>query len=52
MDGDMKIVDFQEYCETCQYQSKKEYEEPCDECLSIPARPNSHKPEKYKEKKK
>lgn len=47
---ELKFVDFDAYCPHCQYADKSESDDPCDECLSIPARYNSHKPEKYKDK--
>lgn len=50
MEDNMKIVDFGKYCITCKYEKLKESESPCDECLSITARMNSHKPEKWEEK--
>lgn len=45
-----KIVDFEKYCKTCKFETSKETEDPCDDCLYIPAREDSHKPEFYKEK--
>lgn len=45
-----KIVEFDKWCSTCKHKDKKEHESPCDECLSVPARMNSHKPERYVEK--
>ena len=47
----MHIVDFATYCKTCSYQKNKETDEPCNECLTIPARANSSRPEKWKENK-
>ena len=47
-----KFVDFKTYCETCAYKDKDGTEEPCDECLRCPARKNSAKPLKWKEKRK
>lgn len=46
----MKIVDFENWCEICKHSDKLDTEEPCNECLHMPARPNSHRPEKYQEK--
>ena len=46
----MKIVEFDKYCKTCQHGKKKESEDPCYECLAEPARQYSHKPLKYEEK--
>lgn len=52
MEGDFKIVHFDEYCMKCEHRKKKEDETPCDECLSNPANVDSHKPVKFEEKKK
>lgn len=46
-----KIVYFETYCQKCKYVNKKADEEPCNECLSIPAREYSHKPIKFEENK-
>lgn len=48
--SNMKEVYYEQYCKTCEHSSKAESEEPCNECLSEPARQNSHKPIKYEEK--
>ena len=50
MEG-LKFVDFDTYCKTCRYEKRDGNEEPCDECLRCPARKNSSKPLKWKEKK-
>lgn len=47
----MKEVIFADYCYRCKHKDKGNTEEPCDECVSVPARPNSHKPEKYEAEK-
>lgn len=44
-----KEVYFDQYCKTCVSKDKKEYEDPCDECLSEPVNLYSHKPVNYKE---
>lgn len=44
-----KEVWFNKYCDRCIYCSKKEDEEPCDECLSISVNLYSHKPVKFEE---
>lgn len=44
------IVDFEKYCKTCSHEKRPEDEYPCFVCLSIPARMNSRKPEKWEEK--
>jgi hypothetical protein len=46
----MKIVEFDKYCKTCEYSSKKEHEEPCSDCLNEPVNMNSHKPVKYEKR--
>lgn len=50
MDDNTKLVDFALYCPMCKHNGKKESEEPCDECLEVPARRNSHKPERWEGK--
>lgn len=50
MNEGYKEVYFDQYCKTCQYEKKKESEDPCFDCLNEPANLNSHKPVKYKEK--
>ncbi len=52
MDDNMKIVDFETYCKKCEFAYTHQDEEPCDTCLSIGARPNSKRPEKYVEARK
>lgn len=47
MIGEHKIVDFYEYCKTCKYKDVFINEPPCNECISIPARPDSRRPEKW-----
>lgn len=44
-----KIVDFQKYCQTCKYKDTNEADVPCCICLTVPARPLSHKPIEWKE---
>ena len=48
---DTRFVNFEEYCKTCRYEKCDGAEEPCNECLRVPARRNSSKPVKWKEKK-
>ena len=50
MDCGMKLVDFDKYCQLCKHQKKDGQEYPCDECLSVPARENSHVPERFQKK--
>ena len=45
------FVNFNTYCKTCQYEKRDGVEEPCNECLCVPARKNSSKPVKWREKK-
>lgn len=47
----MKEVHFANYCESCQHFKTVETDDPCNDCLTAPARPNSHRPLNYKEKK-
>lgn len=42
-----KLVDFKKYCKICKHNSKKEFEDPCNECLDQGANLNSEKPIKY-----
>ena len=44
MEDVTKEVYFWEYCKTCKYQSTREDEDPCDECLQYGSNQNSHKP--------
>ena len=44
------IVDFKKYCELCEYKDKREYEDPCNECLDYGTNENSQKPVCFKEK--
>lgn len=46
----MHIVNFEDYCPTCDHHNKGTDEDPCEECMEIAARPDSHKPEYYKKK--
>lgn len=48
---DTHFVDFETYCDTCRYKERDGTEEPCNECLRVPARKNSRKPVEWKEKK-
>ena len=45
MDNQMKFVEFDIYCKRCKYSKVNETEEPCNECLNIPQRVNTHVPE-------
>lgn len=46
--GFKKLVEY-EKCKTCKHWLVNEQEEPCDECLSTPARDVSHTPIHYEE---
>lgn len=46
-----KEVRFDQYCSKCVHKDAHGSDSPCDECLSIPARPYSHKPENFEEAK-
>lgn len=50
MGNNTKIIDFSKFCSRCEYYDKTFSEEPCNTCLSHPARENSHTPEKFVEK--
>lgn len=52
MEGDFKIVHYDEYCKTCVNKDKKESEDPCYDCLNEPGRVDSHRPVHYEEKEK
>lgn len=43
------LVNF-EQCKTCKFYGTNQQKEPCDECLSVPARESSHKPINWKTK--
>lgn len=48
--GEYKEVDFHKYCSSCKHSSKKESDEPCDECLADSSNMYSHKPIRWEEK--
>lgn len=45
------IVDFNTYCQNCKFKDKKDHEDPCDTCLSMPTNTNSRKPYYFEQKK-
>lgn len=47
-----KIVEFELYCSKCKHYNSSDADDPCDYCLSVPARENSRRPIKYEENKK
>lgn len=46
-----KFVDFKTYCAKCKNKDKSPTADPCNECLSVPAREGTRKPIKFKEAK-
>lgn len=52
MDENYQEVYFDKYCKTCKNKDIKEYEDPCNECLSEPTNIGSHKPVNWEEKEK
>lgn len=48
MDGQYKLVRFEDYCKKCKHFKVKDVEEPCNECLENPANLNSYKPVNFK----
>lgn len=50
MQGDYKEVFFNIYCEKCKHEHVKANHEPCCDCISVPFRIDSHKPEKFESK--
>ena len=47
MNDTYKEVYFDHYCKTCKYESVKEEENPCCECLENPVNLYLHKPVNY-----
>ncbi len=49
---ELKFVEFDKYCSTCAHKDEEESDpyKKCNDCLAIPAREYSHKPEYYKKK--
>lgn len=47
-----KMVHYHRYCIECEHWDTDETEDPCHECLNQPFNYNSHKPTKFKDKKK
>lgn len=46
-----KFVRFDLYCSSCENKNLPECDDPCNECLGIPAREGTAEPEYYKEDK-
>lgn len=49
MEENTKFVRFDIWCKQCEHCDTKEELEPCNECLSYPARENTTKPLYFKE---
>lgn len=47
MGNNTKFVDFEKYCKSCKHKKKKDFEDPCNECLDTCAREGSSRPEKW-----
>lgn len=47
MEYSYKEVYFDQYCKQCKYVENKEYEDPCEECLTHAVNLHSHKPVKF-----
>ena len=50
VDEGLQEVYCDQYCDKCKHWEKKESEDPCNECLGIPANQYTHKPVYFKEK--
>ena len=42
-----KIVYFDQWCQKCKHKDLPENDDPCDECLTYPAREYSYKPMRF-----
>lgn len=49
MDEKLKMVEFDKWCFKCKHRETPMSELPCDECLGVPARPESTRPEFFEE---
>lgn len=49
--NDLREVYFNAYCPTCKHWKKEEADSPCNDCLEIPGRVDSHVPEYYNKEK-
>lgn len=47
----MKFVEFDKFCQKCMNKDKSSTAEPCNECLTVPAREGTRKPIKFEEDK-
>ena len=50
MEGNMKEVRYDLYCEKCVHYEEPQDDDPCHYCLEEPAREYSHKPINFEEK--
>lgn len=50
MENQMRIVEFDKYCEKCKHKDCKEYIDPCHSCLNEPVNTNSRKPIYFEQK--
>ena len=50
MNEQNRFVDFYTYCPKCSHWTKKDAEDPCNECLSEPTNGYSAKPVRFEEK--
>lgn len=50
MNEGLKEVMYHNYCPKCKHEDVKNHEDPCDECLSEPARLYTEKPLKFEAK--
>ena len=47
MDSCFKEVNFALYCKTCEHKDLEGFKSPCNECMEVPMREGTSKPEKY-----
>ena len=45
-----KFVDFAKYCKLCKHEMNKDFEDPCNECITTPTNLGSVKPINFEEK--
>ena len=50
MQYEEKLVEFENYCKTCEHKDVEQHKDPCHECLSEPTNLHSKKPVNYKKK--